>query len=73
MDGAKRDAPALFSSSVRFAANPAGRVVYRKADALRSAIGLQVVNEGSLTYKGETVSSSFLSNLPWNYSSAHHH
>ena len=66
MDGAKRDAPALFSSSVRFAATLAGRVVYKKADALRSATGLRVVNGGSVTYKGETVSSSFLSNLPWN-------
>jgi hypothetical protein len=37
-EGANRDAPALLSSSVRFAAIPAGRVVYRNADALMLAI-----------------------------------
>jgi hypothetical protein len=35
---ANRDAPALLSSSVRFAAIPAGRVVYKNADALILAI-----------------------------------
>jgi hypothetical protein len=37
-EGANRDAPALLSSSVRFAAIPAGRVVYKNADALILAI-----------------------------------
>jgi hypothetical protein len=37
-EGANRDAPARLSASVRFAAIPAGRVVYKNADALILAV-----------------------------------